>query len=235
MLNWLTIIRNEKTAKLISGGNGGTSYSDMSVQVIAINTPSFIGYNFGIDVNPFSNLKLNLNVFRNDIENLIDTRVIARKTNGQNVFSYYNVNEVYTQGLEFNANYKLNENLTISGGYQLLYAKDKEAESDFENGQVFARITPNSPSFQLKKDDYFIVSVDYSYAFLSKGWRSYSPSSIGRKSAVANRSETVLNIETILNGTVVVSVSKKKNGVIENTKQVIKLTSPAVFNLEFNY
>lgn len=116
---------------------------------------SSIGYNFGIDVNPFSNLKLNLNIFRNDIDNLIDTRVIARKTNGQNVFSYYNVNEVYTQGLEFNANYKLNENVTVSGGYQLLYAKDKEAENDFENGRVFARITPNSPSFQLRKDDYF--------------------------------------------------------------------------------
>ncbi len=114
-----------------------------------------IGYNFGIDLKPISNLKISLNLFRNDIENLIDTRVIARKTNGQNVFSYYNVNEVYTQGLEFNANYKLNENLTISGGYQLLYPKDKEAEQDFKNGQVFARITPSSPSFRLQKEDYF--------------------------------------------------------------------------------
>ena len=70
---------------------------------------SSIGYNFGIDLKPISNLKLNINLFRNNIENLIDTRVIARKTNGQNVFSYYNVNEVYTQGLEFNANYQFQE------------------------------------------------------------------------------------------------------------------------------
>ncbi len=116
---------------------------------------SSVGYNFGIDLKPLSNLKVNINLFRNDIENLIDTRVIARKTNGQNVFSYYNVNEVYTQGLEFNTNYKLNENITISGGYQLLYAKDKEVEQDFEDGQVFARLTPSSPSFRLQKDDYF--------------------------------------------------------------------------------
>ncbi|WP_026775737.1 TonB-dependent siderophore receptor [Polaribacter sp. Hel_I_88] len=116
---------------------------------------SSIGYNFGIDVNPISNLKLNINLFRNNIENLIDTRVIARRTNGQNVFSYFNVNRVYTQGLEFNANYKLSENITILGGYQLLYAKDKEVEQDFENGEVFARITPSSPSFRLQKDDYF--------------------------------------------------------------------------------
>jgi outer membrane receptor for ferrienterochelin and colicins len=116
---------------------------------------SSIGYNFGIDLKPLSTLKINLNLFRNNIKNLIDTRVIARKTNGQNIFSYYNVNEVYTQGLEFNANYKFNENLTISGGYQLLYAKDIEAEKDFEEGQVFARIRPSSPSFRLQKDDYF--------------------------------------------------------------------------------
>jgi len=39
----------DETAKLISGGNGSTNYSVMSVQVIAINTPSFIGYNFGME------------------------------------------------------------------------------------------------------------------------------------------------------------------------------------------
>ncbi len=43
--NWLL----DETAKLISGGNGSTSYSDMSVQVVALNTPSFIGYNFGME------------------------------------------------------------------------------------------------------------------------------------------------------------------------------------------
>ncbi len=43
--NWVL----DETARLISGGNGSTSYSVMSVQVIAINTPSFIGYNFGME------------------------------------------------------------------------------------------------------------------------------------------------------------------------------------------
>lgn len=43
--NWVL----DESAKLIAGGNGSTNYSDMSVQVIAINTPSFIGYNFGME------------------------------------------------------------------------------------------------------------------------------------------------------------------------------------------
>jgi Outer membrane receptor for ferrienterochelin and colicins len=116
---------------------------------------SSISYNIGIDLKPLSHLKLNINAFRNNINNLIDTKVVARRTNGQNVFSYFNSNQVYTQGLEFNANYKLTNNITISCGYQLLYAKDKDVENSFKDGQVFARLTSNSPSFRLQKNDYF--------------------------------------------------------------------------------
>ncbi|TYA74351.1 TonB-dependent receptor plug domain-containing protein [Seonamhaeicola marinus] len=116
---------------------------------------SSVAYNFGIDYNASSKFKLSLNLFRNDVENLIDTRVIANKTNGQNVFSYYNVHKVYTQGLEFNSSWKPNNQLKISGGYQLLYAKDKEANEAFNNGNVFARLAPNTPSVQLSKGDYF--------------------------------------------------------------------------------
>jgi outer membrane receptor for ferrienterochelin and colicins len=114
-----------------------------------------ISINVGADYNPTSKLKFSINAFRNNINDLIDTRVIANKTNGQNVFSYFNVNEVYTQGLEFNSTFKLNNQLKFSGGYQLLFAKDKEAERAFENGEVYARLTPSSPSFQLEKNDYF--------------------------------------------------------------------------------
>lgn len=132
-----------------------------------------ISINVGVDYNVTSKLKLSINAFRNNINDLIDTRVIANKTNGQNVFSYFNVNEVYTQGLEFNSTFKLNNQLKFSGGYQLLFAKDKEAERAFENGEVFARLTPSLPSFQLEKNDYFglynrsrhMANVKVFYAF----------------------------------------------------------------------
>ncbi|SFZ90460.1 outer membrane receptor for ferrienterochelin and colicins [Flaviramulus basaltis] len=114
-----------------------------------------VSFNVGIDYNPITSIKLNFNAFRNNINDLIDTRVIANKTNGQNVFSYYNVHKVYTQGLELNTSWKPSNNLKISGGYQLLFAKEKEAEDAFKNGNVYARLTPSSSSFQLKKQDYF--------------------------------------------------------------------------------
>lgn len=120
-----------------------------------LNPESSIGINLGSDYSLNSSIKLHMNVFHNLIDNLIDTRIIANKTNGQNIFSYFNINQVYTQGLEFNAIWKPNNNLKVSGGYQLLYAKDKEAENAFKNGEVFARANPSSPSFQLNEDDYF--------------------------------------------------------------------------------
>ena len=110
--------------------------------------------NFGIKYIPFNKLNFNLNIFRNNISNLIETRVIARKTNGQNVFGYYNINNVYTQGLELNSEWNISDFISISGGYQLLIAKDKQAQDAFSDNQVYARLNPGESSFLLDKDDY---------------------------------------------------------------------------------
>ncbi len=115
---------------------------------------SSIGYNFGFDFKLNSNIKFNANLFRNDIKNLIDTYVIATKGNGLNVFSYQNINRIYTQGIEVNLNYKILQNLTFSAGYQLLSAKDKEAKKLFKKGEVSARSEDGS-SFKLSSKDYF--------------------------------------------------------------------------------
>ena len=103
------------------------------------------------------NNKINFksNLFTNITQDLIDTRVVANKTNGQNVFSYYNLNRVITTGLELETNYKYDNYLKFSLGYQLLYAYDLDAINAFKNGEIYARITQNSPTFQLKRSDYF--------------------------------------------------------------------------------
>lgn len=114
-----------------------------------------LGFNLGIQYKPSTSLSFEINAFRNNIHDLIDTQVIATKTNGQNVYSYININEVYTQGVEINTTYRPSRNLTLSAGYQLLYAKDKSAVNAFENGEIFARLNTGSPSFHLQKEDYF--------------------------------------------------------------------------------
>ena len=119
-----------------------------------LNPESSISINLGVNYIQSDKLKLGINLFRNDINDLIDYRVIANKTNGQNVFSYFNLNKVYTQGLESTFNYKPTENLNIIFGYQFLEAKDKDIVESIKNGQIFARKLSNSPSFVLKPKDY---------------------------------------------------------------------------------
>uniref|UniRef100_UPI00404A77C8 TonB-dependent receptor plug domain-containing protein n=1 Tax=Flavobacterium sp. TaxID=239 RepID=UPI00404A77C8 len=103
----------------------------------------------------YEKLKIETNLFYNRINNLIDTKAIAQKTNGQNVFSYFNLNEIFTYGLELNTNYQLFENYSISAGYQYLIAKDQEVVEQINAGEIFARDPNTLASFQLQKNDYF--------------------------------------------------------------------------------
>ena len=114
-----------------------------------------LSFNLGLNYSPLNELKLEINFFRNDINNLIDYRVIANKINGQNVFSYFNLNKVYTQGIESTFNYKPNKKINFIIGYQFLQAKDKDVNDSIKNGEVFARESSNSPSFIMDSNDYF--------------------------------------------------------------------------------
>ncbi len=114
-----------------------------------------LSLNLGLNYNPSNQLKLEINLFRNDINDLIDYRVIANKINGQNVFSYFNLNKVYTQGIESTFNFRPNERLNFIIGYQFLEAKDKDIKTSINNGEVFARKSSNSPSFILQSKEYF--------------------------------------------------------------------------------
>ena len=114
-----------------------------------------LNYNFGLNFTPSKKLLLDANFFYNRVKDLIDTRVIARKTNGQNVFSYHNIDEISTFGCEFNLRWNPSDNFRISSGYQLLYAYDRAAIDDFNNDNVFGRLAPNLPAFRLDRSDYF--------------------------------------------------------------------------------
>ncbi|WP_111684636.1 TonB-dependent receptor plug domain-containing protein [Winogradskyella tangerina] len=114
---------------------------------------SSVGINIGA---AFKNEKLTteINLFRNDFKNLIDTQIIARKTNGQNVFSYRNFDEVYFTGIELDATYMWNDNLRISGGYQLLYAYDKTQLDRIDNNEIFT-IDDSGRTVLVERSDYF--------------------------------------------------------------------------------
>jgi len=113
---------------------------------------SSINFNFGTFYKK-NKLRLDVNAFYNSIDNLIDTRVVAQKTNGQNVFSYFNISKIFTYGLEFNSTYDFTKEFSISFGYQYLTAKDKSVLDNFEDYQYIRN--SDLQTVQIKKSDYF--------------------------------------------------------------------------------
>jgi outer membrane receptor for ferrienterochelin and colicins len=118
-----------------------------------------IGTNVGFEVKSMPNLKVNINFFRDDINDLINTVALygglPNLNTGTTIFYYENRDRVLTQGVELDLNYKLSDNFTFVGGYQFLEAKDKQEIVNIETGTVFFRRTPYSLPEVLERSDYF--------------------------------------------------------------------------------
>ncbi|MBC7892984.1 MAG: TonB-dependent receptor, partial [Sphingobacteriaceae bacterium] len=116
-----------------------------------------VALNLGGKVSLQNGLTFNLNAFRNDIDGLIETQVVARKTNGQNVFSYRNLNRVFTQGIEVDGTKQFslhNSQFSISAGYQFLEAKDKDVLEKLRDGLVFRRNPETLVTTRVKASEY---------------------------------------------------------------------------------
>lgn len=91
----------------------------------ALQPETSVSYNAGISVQPHTSVKLDVNVFYNNLHNFINTVQVATRTNYQPVYSYINLDRSYTAGVEAGVSVSPLTGLDISAGYQLLYAKDR--------------------------------------------------------------------------------------------------------------
>jgi len=92
--------------------------------------------NTGVDLDPTPNIRFRMNLFRNNVSDLIEAAPIARLTNGQSIFTYFNVDEVYTQGAETEFRIRFAEQFEASLGYQFLDAQRRiERERTVQDSQ----------------------------------------------------------------------------------------------------
>lgn len=91
----------------------------------------------GVDVEPVEQILVKVNLFRNNIKDLIETLPVALKNNGQYIYSYLNLNKVFTQGIEVELAYSPLPELTLSAGYQYLDAKDENVLENIRAGKIF--------------------------------------------------------------------------------------------------
>ena len=114
-----------------------------------------IGINAGLDytINPRAVLKVNF--FRNDISNLIETYNLPfNKTNNQAIYSYMNLDKVFTEGMETNFTYHFNQNFSIAAGYQYLIAKDKKVVQEIKEKKMYKRDPQTNVTSLVSKNEY---------------------------------------------------------------------------------
>jgi len=115
---------------------------------------SSVAYNAGLQIDPTDKLSITASYFRNNLRDLIETTPVAQKTNSQSVFTYYNVSQAYTQGVEAEAGYQLLPGLRLSGGYQFLLAKDQAVEAQLAAGSIYRRDPTTLMTERVKAADY---------------------------------------------------------------------------------
>ncbi len=111
------------------------------------------GYHVSFDYTASKKHTFSIGLFYNNINNLIDSRLVAYRTGGAQIFSYLNVKSAFTKGFELNTDYKIAKSYSISGGYQFLLSGDQSEIDKIAQGKVYTR-DANGYSKLLKIADY---------------------------------------------------------------------------------
>lgn len=99
-------------------------------------------------------LKIEVNYFRNQLTDMIEAVPTATKTNGALIYTYYNLNKVYTQGVEANINYQIINGLQLEIGYNFLDAKDVSVLNEIKEGKIFKRDPITLETSRVTKKEY---------------------------------------------------------------------------------
>ena len=112
-------------------------------------------YNAGIDLYPSEGLELGINLFLNDVSDMIETAPIATKNSGQSIYSYFNLDDVYTRGLEAQLRWQPHSMFELSAGYQLLDARrkieDTRTVQDDQGEVIEKKFSSYKPMFNRSK------------------------------------------------------------------------------------
>lgn len=112
------------------------------------------GFNAGMKYRSEKGFQLSLNIFRNDLSNMIVTDIIAYKKSGGQVYSYFNLNRALTEGIEVDMDRRFGKYFAVKAGYQYLYSADKDILEAIRKGEVFQRELGQGGVSRMRISDY---------------------------------------------------------------------------------
>lgn len=209
-----------------------------------LNAESSTAFNFGFRYTVNDRLSLTSNLFRNNIDNLIETAALAIKTNGQSVFSYFNLNKVYTQGIEAGAKYEPLKRLQLSAEIQYLEAFDQDVLNRIKQAQVYGRdpntnvttaVTRSNYGGLLNRSRYTAnlgINHQWEKAGINTSLRAIWRGRYGYKdidgNAILNLDEEYTKSYTLLNATVSKSLINKQFNLQIGVQNLLNYTNPNV-------
>jgi outer membrane receptor for ferrienterochelin and colicins len=119
-------------------GQIGTLY-DSYYQLKTLKPESSTGVHLSWEYEPTVNSFVSVQLFRNDIQNLIQVQQVGAYITGAQIFSYLNIGRAFTQGIELEAKQKINTHINVSTGYQYLVTGDKDQIAMIKAGKVYTR------------------------------------------------------------------------------------------------
>jgi outer membrane receptor for ferrienterochelin and colicins len=138
--------------QLSSLGQIATMY-DSYYQLKTLKPEFSTGMHLSWDYDPSLNTNLSVQLFRNDISNLIQVQQIGAYITGAQIFSYLNIGRAFTQGVEVELKQKINNHFSVNGAYQFLSTGDKDQIAQIKAGKVYTRDV-NGYSRLLTLNDY---------------------------------------------------------------------------------
>ena len=138
--------------QLSSLGQIGALY-DNYYQLKSLKPEYSTGMHFSWDYEPNEKSFISVQLFRNDINNLIQVQQVGAYITGAQIFSYLNIGRAFTQGVELELKQKITNHLILSGGYQFLETGDKDQIAQIKAGKVYTRDL-NGFSRKLTLSDY---------------------------------------------------------------------------------
>lgn len=111
------------------------------------------GIHFSTEWEPTYGHQFQIQLFRNDINNLIDVQQVGNYSSGSQIYSYLNIKNAFTTGFEVETKHIINANFNTSVGYQFLITGDKDQINNIKKGIVYTK-NQDGTSRKLNIDDY---------------------------------------------------------------------------------